>query len=126
MASKQVGKKKTVSRRTSAKATQASKATTSLPVAAKKSTTRPVKPDRQKRVSGLDFAAEVLAKAGKPLNARTIAEKVIAAGWQTNGKTPHATLYSAILREITKKGKESRFRKTDRGLFEITASKGGK
>jgi hypothetical protein len=33
------------------------------------------------------------------------------------GKTPHATLYSAIIREISVKGKESRFKKTDRGNF---------
>ena len=33
------------------------------------------------------------------------------------GKTPSATLYSAILREINVKGKESRFRKTERGQF---------
>jgi len=33
------------------------------------------------------------------------------------GQTPHATLYSAILREIAKKGKESRFTKTERGKF---------
>ena len=32
-------------------------------------------------------------------------------------KTPAATLYSAILREITTKGKESRFEKTERGKF---------
>ncbi|HEY3966871.1 MAG TPA: HTH domain-containing protein [Planctomycetaceae bacterium] len=36
-----------------------------------------------------------------------------------NGQTPAATLYSAILREINSKGKESRFKKTDRGHFEI-------
>ena len=35
------------------------------------------------------------------------------------GKTPHATLYAAMLREITAKGKEARFTKVDRGLFEI-------
>ena len=33
------------------------------------------------------------------------------------GKTPHATLYSAILREIQTKGSESRFKKTERGKF---------
>jgi hypothetical protein len=33
------------------------------------------------------------------------------------GKTPASTLYSAILKEVTTKGKESRFRKTDRGQF---------
>ena len=35
------------------------------------------------------------------------------------GKTPAATLYSAILREIQTKGKEARFKKSDRGLFTL-------
>jgi hypothetical protein len=29
----------------------------------------------------------------------------------------HATLYSAVLREIATKGNEARFKKTDRGHF---------
>jgi hypothetical protein len=33
------------------------------------------------------------------------------------GKTPHATLYSAIVSEIALKGKEARFVKTERGKF---------
>ena len=33
------------------------------------------------------------------------------------GKTPHATLYSAIIREIAWKGKEARVLKTERGKF---------
>ena len=33
------------------------------------------------------------------------------------GKTPDATLYAAILREIQTKGKEARFTRVDRGLF---------
>jgi hypothetical protein len=33
------------------------------------------------------------------------------------GKTPHATLYSAILREIIEKRKDARFVKTERGKF---------
>ena len=37
------------------------------------------------------------------------------------GKTPEATLYAAMLREITAKGKESRFKKVDRGLFTSNA-----
>jgi hypothetical protein len=37
------------------------------------------------------------------------------------GKTPHATLYSAIIREIGLKGKESRFVKKDRGQFTAKA-----
>ena len=38
--------------------------------------------------------------------------------WKTtSGLTPAATLYSAILREVSKKGAESRFVKTERGKF---------
>jgi len=114
------GKKKAVGRRVSAKAT------TSAAAAAKQPTTKPAKSDRPKRVSGLDLAAEVLAESGTPLNAKTIAERVIAAGWKTSGSTPWATLYSAIIREITKKKEASRFRKTDRGLFTAASVEGGK
>jgi hypothetical protein len=35
------------------------------------------------------------------------------------GKTPHATLISAILREIQAKGKDARFKKAERGKFAI-------
>src|SRR5690606_9293911 len=54
---------------------------------------KPVKAAKAKRISGLDLAAKVLVDAGEPLAAKTIAERAIAAGWKTNGKTPHATLY---------------------------------
>ena len=37
------------------------------------------------------------------------------------GVTPHATLYSAILREINTKGKDARFKKTERGKFAAKA-----
>ncbi len=38
--------------------------------------------------------------------------------WKSpGGKTPHATLYSAMIREIATKGAEARFRKTERGKF---------
>ena len=39
--------------------------------------------------------------------------------WKTDGKTPAATIYSAIIREIA--GKASRFRKEARGLFALNA-----
>lgn len=38
--------------------------------------------------------------------------------WSTGGKTPAATIYAAIITEISKKGDKSRFRKVDRGMFE--------
>src|SRR5437868_13178017 len=43
--------------------------------------------------------------------------------WTSNGKTPSQTIYAAVIREITKKGKDSRFKKTDRGQFEATDRK---
>ena len=44
--------------------------------------------------------------------------------WRSPGvKTPEATLYAAIIREISAKGTEPRFAKHDRGLF--VAGKGG-
>jgi hypothetical protein len=48
-------------------------------------------------------------------------EAMAAKGYWTSpgGKTPHATLYSAILREITVKGTGARFKKTDRGHFAV-------
>jgi len=77
-----------------------------------------------RKPSGLDLAAKVLAEAKEPLQAKAIAERAIAAGWKTSGKTPHATLYAAMIREIAKKGKDARFIKTDRGLFKATGTGG--
>ncbi len=72
---------------------------------------------RDKRPSGLDLAAKALAQSKEPLGAKDLAERVIKLGWQTKGKTPEATLYSAITREIKAKGNDSRFAKAGKGLF---------
>ena len=73
-------------------------------------------------MSGLDAAAKVLAEAGEPLNCKTIVERSIERGlWKTTGKTPQATVYAAIIREIAKKGETARFAKTERGMFTIKA-----
>jgi HB1/ASXL restriction endonuclease-like protein with HTH domain len=73
------------------------------------------------KLSAIDAAAMVLGEAGEPMNAKDMIEAMSAKGYWTSpgGKTPHATLYSAILAEVTKKGKESRFKKTDRGHFAL-------
>jgi hypothetical protein len=74
---------------------------------------------KPKRMSGLDAAAKVLEEAGQPMTAKEMVEAAEAKGyWKSpGGKTPHATLYSAIIREIASKSAESRFRKTERGKF---------
>jgi len=71
-----------------------------------------------KRSSGLDAAAKVLAEAGEPMSCKAIVERMLAQGlWQTKGKTPAATIYAAIIREIAAKGDKARFRKVGRGQF---------
>lgn len=91
---------------------------------AKDAKASPKREAKAKRPSGIDLAAKVLASAKEPLNSKTIAERVLAAGWATSGKTPHATLYAAMIREIAAKGRDARFKKTDRGLFTATSGKG--
>jgi len=67
---------------------------------------------KEKRISGLDAAAQVLRESNEPMTAKAIVETAEANGiWKSpGGKTPHATVYSAIIREIAKKGADSRFR----------------
>ena len=76
---------------------------------------------KPKRRSALDAAAEVLGKTGKPMRCRELIAGMAEQGlWSSpNGKTPHATLYAALLREIRDKGAGSRFRKVERGQFAI-------
>jgi hypothetical protein len=99
-----------------AKTTKAAK----QPKAAKPKAAKPAGDAKPKRISALDAAAEVLRKAGKPMRSQEMIAAMAEQGlWASPaGKTPHATLYAAILREIGAKGGEARFRKTDRGLFE--------
>jgi hypothetical protein len=80
---------------------------------------KPAKPDG--KLSALDAAAKVLGESKEPMTTKTMIEAMAAKKYWTSpgGKTPHATLYSAILREITTKGKEARFQKTERGKFAL-------
>lgn len=70
------------------------------------------------RTGGLTAAHQVLSAAKEPMNVRDITKAAMDKGlWKPGGKTPSATLAAAIGREIKDKGKQSRFKKTDRGLF---------
>ena len=55
------------------------------------------------------------------MNAKQMIEAMETQGLWTSpgGKTPHATLYSAILREIQVKGDDARFVKVERGKFTV-------
>jgi hypothetical protein len=58
------------------------------------------------------------------MSCKELIAAMAAKGYWTSpgGQTPDATLYSAIQREITMKGANSRFQKTDRGKFARTAA----
>ncbi len=83
---------------------------------------KPAKDPKPRKTSALDAAAIVLAEAGAPMKAKEMVALMEAKGLWTSpgGKTPEATLYAAIIREIAAKGKQARFRKTERGTFVAT------
>ena len=101
-----------------AKAADATPAVTEAPKAPRP----PRAPKTDGTVSCLQAATMVLEAANEPLNCQTIVDRMIEKGlWKTKGKTPAATIYAAIIREIGKKGADSRFRKTARGKFEFAS-----
>ena len=110
-------KKTTTKKATTGKQGSTKKASAKKPAAKKKAATK--KADGQ--LSAIDAAAKVLSDSREPLNTKQMIERMSAKGyWKSpGGKTPHATLYSAILREIGTKGDEARFRKVERGKFEL-------
>jgi restriction system protein len=108
----------------SAKAAKPKAATTPEAAAAPATDTPKTKKQRAKKndgkMSGLDAAHKVLVEAGTPMKTKDMVDTAAAKGyWTSGGKTPAATIYAAIIREIAKKGAEARFKKTDRGLFTI-------
>jgi hypothetical protein len=77
------------------------------------------------KLSALDAAAKVLAETKDPMTAKELIEAMAAKKYWTSpgGKTPHATLFAALIREIKVKGTESRFAKVDRGEFALNDGK---
>ena len=84
---------------------------------------KPAKPaatGKKRGMGVLDAAVRVLQEAGKTMNCADIVKVALEKGyWKTSGKTPAATIYAAIIREIGKKGAASRFRKVERGQFAL-------
>lgn len=77
------------------------------------------KPTPPKRISALDAAATVLAGSEVPMRAKEMIAAMEAKKLWTSpgGKTPEATLYAVIIREIAAKGTVARFKKHERGVF---------
>jgi HB1, ASXL, restriction endonuclease HTH domain len=92
------------------------------PKAAKAARAKKTAPVTGKKMSLIDAAAVVLAD-GEPRNAKQMIAAISAKGlWSSPaGKTPHATLYADIIKEIATKGKDARFKKTEPGKFTVAA-----
>ncbi len=57
---------------------------------------------------------------GKPPHSRDLVLLMLNKGyWTTKGRTPAATLYAAIRRDMNGKGTDSRFRRVGKGLFRL-------
>jgi hypothetical protein len=113
----------------SAKKTSTTKAT-KKPAAAKQAQAKPGKPSRKVegdapkrggKLGALDAAAKVLGEARRAMNCKEMIEAMAAKRYWSSpvGKTPAATLYASITKEIGTKGKGSRFVKVDRGQFAL-------
>jgi hypothetical protein len=73
------------------------------------------------KLSALDAAAKVLGATGRAMSCAELIATMAARGyWQSpTGRTPAATLYSALLRELQNKGENARFVKVQRGKFAL-------
>ena len=111
--------KKAAPKRPSKTNTASVKKTAARKPAAKKADTKKADAKADKKLSCIDAAAKVLAASKTSLTTKEMIEAMAAKKlWSSpSGKTPVRTLYSAILREISTKGKDSRFVKTERGKF---------
>jgi hypothetical protein len=74
-----------------------------------------------KKLSALAAAVKVLGENDQPMSSGEMIEAMATKGYWSSpkGRTPASTLYAAILREITVKGKQARFQKTERGKFAL-------
>ena len=70
--------------------------------------------------TAIDAIHRVLAEAKEPLHYREITRRILKEGyWQTDGKTPEATISAQITVSINKRGGGSPFRRVGRGVFEL-------
>jgi hypothetical protein len=104
--------------------TAPSQAATAKPFAKARGKNTPV-PATSGKLSAVAAAAKVLAEKGQPMTCPEMIQAMTARGYWSSpaGKTPAATLYSALLREINTKADAARFCKVDRGKFALHGGK---
>jgi hypothetical protein len=76
---------------------------------------------KAKKLSALDAAFQVLGETGQAMSCQELIAAMAAKGYWSSptGRTPAATLYSALLRELQTKGDQARFCKSGRGKFAL-------
>jgi HB1, ASXL, restriction endonuclease HTH domain len=101
--------------------TLTSEEATSTPVVETPKKRKPRPATAEKKPSALDAAAKVLGEEARPMGCQELIGAMAGKGYWTSpgGKTPAATLYSALLREMDTKGEASRFTKVGKGMFAL-------
>ena len=82
------------------------------------------RPPKEPKVSAMQAALIVLKDAPpEGISAKDMIEAMASRKLWTSpgGKTPEASLYASIIREIGRKGDDARFRKVSRGRFVLNA-----
>ena len=68
----------------------------------------------------LDEAQAVLQEAGRPLDGKTLAKRIVKRGaWKTSNQTPWITVSGLIHKDMRAKGARSRFCSSGRGVFAL-------
>ncbi len=103
----------------SAKPATAPKKPTATSPPAKPASPKVTKSKPTGKLTAIDAAAKVLGQSETPMTTRELIAAMADGGyWKSPaGMTPHATLYSALTRDIRLQGKQSRFKKVSRGKF---------
>jgi hypothetical protein len=94
---------------------------TGTPTSAGEALTLPEPATKVTPLSALDAAAQVLHETGQAMSCPELIAGMAAKDyWKSpKGRTPAATLYSALLRELQTKGEQARFVKAGRGKFAL-------
>jgi hypothetical protein len=114
--------KKAAARKTAARGTTAKPAARAAkPAVANTGAQTPTTPATEPtaRMTCLDAAHAVLVRLNRPLRVRELIEQMADCDlWQSPaGATPESTVTAAIIREMKKRGGESRFQRVDRGFY---------
>ena len=116
-------KTKTTTKAGSTKVTKKAAAPKAAKPAAKtkKTPTAETKAPATAKLSQIAAAERVLAESSEPMTCKAMVEAMSAKGYWSSpgGKTPEATLYASLLRQIRDKGTDATFQKTGRALFAL-------